>query len=128
MIFKKPLLLLATVLLFMNGFSQEKKAAAITGSVKDARTKFPLIEAVITLSSNAFEGQKFALTDSSGAYNVKNLPAGNYTVVFEMEGYEKFTRDSVDLKEGMSLAISSEMVKEKKRNARSVKSSRETGN
>ena len=127
MLFKKLLLFFATALLFTIVFSQEKKACIISGVVKDARTKLPLIEAVITLSSNAFEGQKFALTDSSGTYSIKNLPAGNYTIAFEMEGYEKSTRDSVALKEGMSMAVSFEMTKEKKRTARSQKGNKETG-
>ena len=68
MIFKKLLLLFVATFLFFTVFSQQKKPAIISGMVKDARTKTPLNEAVITLSSNAFQGQKFALTDSSGMY------------------------------------------------------------
>jgi len=115
--FKKVLLLFATALLFSIVFAQDKKPAIISGIVKDSRTKSPLIEAVITLSSNAFEGQKFALTDSTGKYSVRNLPAGIYTIAFEMEGYEKFTRDSIALNDGMSLGVSFEMARERKRNS-----------
>lgn len=106
--------LLVGVIVVCFGFAQEKKAAFISGLVKDARTKSPLNEVVITLSSNAFTGQKFALTDSTGMYKVGNLPAGFYTISFEMEGYEKFVQDSIALKEGMSLGVSFQMVKQRR--------------
>ena len=111
---KKSLSLLAAVVVLGFAFAQEKKPAVISGVVKDARTKSPLNEAVVTLSSNAFSGQKFALTDSTGMYKVANLPAGYYTVSFEMEGYEKFVQDSIALKEGMSLGVSFQMVKQRR--------------
>ena len=88
--------------------------AIISGKVSDARTKAPLNEAVITISSDAFEGQKFAVTDSTGNYRVNNLPKGIYCIAFEMEGYRKFVKDSIKLQEGMSLGVSFEMAREKK--------------
>lgn len=111
---KKLLAVVIACCLFFSVFAQEKKAAIISGTVKDARTKLPLNEAVITLSSTAFEGQKFALTDSTGIYRIGNLPAGNYTISFEMEGYEKFTHENIALQDGMSLGVSFEMVRERK--------------
>ena len=102
------------IIFVTSGFTQDKKPAVISGVVKDARSKGPLNEAVITLSSTAFQGQKFALTDSSGMYRVSNLPAGKYTVSFEMEGYEKFVQEDIALHEGASLGISFEMIKERK--------------
>lgn len=117
MTYKKLLLFFVAAFLFFNLFSQEGKRGNITGIIKDAQTKSPLKEAVITLSSSAFEGQKFAVTDTLGKYKINNLPAGNYSVSFEMEGYQKFVRSSIDLKEGMSVAVNYEMMKElKKRN------------
>jgi hypothetical protein len=106
--------LVLPVLLFVSAFSQEKKAGIISGTIKDARTKLPLNEAVVTVSSTAFQGQKFALTDSSGRYRISNLPAGFYTISFEMEGYEKFTQDSISLQQGMSLGVSFQMARERK--------------
>lgn len=108
------MLLSLAALLAITAFAQGKKEAVISGTVKDARTKIPLTEAVITLSSDAFEGQKFALTDSTGKYRINNLPPGKYTIAFEMEGYQKFVQDSITIKEGMSLGASFEMVKERK--------------
>src|SRR5215212_4284718 len=118
MTYKKLLLVFVTVFLLLKGFSQEGKHGIITGMVKDAQTKSPLIEAVITISSNAFEGQRFAVTDTSGRYKVKSLPPGNYSISFEMEGYQKYVQDRIMLKEGRSVAVSYEMIKEKKRSGR----------
>ncbi|MCW3107141.1 MAG: TonB-dependent receptor [Segetibacter sp.] len=112
---KKLLPAVLATLLFFPAFAQEKKAAIISGTVKDARSKSPLNEVVVTLSSTAFQGQKFALTDSTGMYRIGNLPAGNYTISFEMEGYEKFTQENIALQEGMSLGVSFQMVKERSR-------------
>ena len=118
---KKSMLLIAAIVLLVPVFAQEKKAAIISGVVKDARTKSPLNEAVVTLSSSAFKGQKFALTDSTGMYKVSNLPAGFYTITFEMEGYEKFVQDSIKLQEGMSLGVSFQMARERKGKDKKIK-------
>ena len=115
MIYKKLLLFFVTVFLISGAFSQKGKGGIISGQINDAQTKLPLIEAVITLSSNAFEGQKFVVTDNTGRYKINNLPAGSYSISFEMEGYQKYVQNRIILKEGTSVAVSYEMVKEKKR-------------
>ena len=112
----KTFLVIVTVFLYIVTSGQTNKQGILSGRIKDAQTKSPLTEAVITLRSTSFTGQKFALTDSSGAYKVTNLPAGNYTVVFEMEGYEKYVQDSLILKDGMTVDLNYEMVKGKKKN------------
>jgi hypothetical protein len=114
MIYKKLLLFFVAAFSFFGVFGQEGKPGIIRGLINDAQTKLPLIEAVITLSSNAFQGQKFVLTDTSGRYKINNLPPGNYSIRFEMEGYQKYIQDSIVLKEGTSVAVNYEMVKEKK--------------
>lgn len=116
--YTKLLLLFGTVILFFVTSAQSLKQGIIVGTIRDARTKSPLTEAVVTVSSNAFQGQKFALTDSTGTYKVNNLPAGNYKLSFEMEGYEKFLQDSITLKDGMTVSINYDMLKEKKRNSK----------
>lgn len=115
MLNKKIALSLIGALFFLSVFSQNTKPATISGTIKDAKTKQPLIEAVITLSSSAFTGQKFAVTDSSGNYKINNLPDGNYTIAFEMEGYEKFVHQNFALKQGMAVGMNYQMVKESKR-------------
>ncbi len=112
--YKKLLLFALTAFVFFTVWSQQSPQGIITGRVKDAKTKLPLTDAVITVSSNVFKGQKFAVTDTTGMYRINNLPEGKYTVSFEMEGYEKFVCDSLTLKDGMSLGVDHEMLKERK--------------
>lgn len=111
---KKLLLFALMACLFFTVWSQQNYQGLISGIVKDAKTKLPIPDAVITISSNAFKGQKFAVTDTGGVYRINNLPAGNYTITFEMEGYQKFIRDSLQLKDGMSVGVDYEMVREQK--------------
>jgi hypothetical protein len=106
--------LLAAVYMMTPAAAQPIKPSIISGTVKDAGTKSPLNEAVVTLSSSTLQGQKLALTDSTGTYSVRNLPAGKYTISFEMEGYEKSIYENIVLQEGMSLGVSFQMVKERK--------------
>ena len=109
------LLLLSAALATSSAFKQ-KKNGSIAGVVKDATTKAPLNEAVITVSSSVLKGQKIALTDSTGHYRILDLPAGNYSVTFEMEGFRKYIQDSVRLIEGMSLGVSLDMAKDRRGN------------
>ena len=108
----KQLVIVAVASIFSIAYAQEKPSS-IAGYVKDSRSKTPLVEAVVTISSSAFEGQKFAVTDSTGLYKIMNLPAGIYSVSFEMEGFKKYTQDSVRLTNGMSLGVSFEMARER---------------
>ena len=114
----KLVAILATLFFIVTSvIAQAGKTGAISGYVKDSRNKNVLIEAVVTITSDAFTGSKFALTDSTGIYSVKNLPAGTYTVSFEMEGYKKFTQDNIVLKEGQMLGVSFQMAREDKKKA-----------
>lgn len=115
----KPTLFIVTVFLFSIVSGQQNKPGSIGGVIKDARTKSPLREAVITLISAAFRGQKFALTDSAGFYKVTNLPAGKYEVIFEMEGYNKVVQDSLTLEDGMTVDLNYEMIKGRKKSGKS---------
>lgn len=109
----KTLLLLSTAVSLFSLAIAQKKNGAIAGSVKDANSKTPLIEAVITVSSETLNGKKFAITDSTGNYRVPDLPPGLYTVSFEMEGFRTFIKENIQLSEGMSLGVSMEMARDR---------------
>ena len=111
---KISFLVCVSIFILVQVFGQDKKLGIISGKVQDASTKEPLIDAVVTLSSDVFEGQKFAVTDSSGKYRIDNLPKGIYTISFEMEGYKKYTHENIKLSNGMSLGVSFQMAKVRK--------------
>ncbi len=112
---KNIVLLIAAVLLEIAAFSHQKNTATITGTVIDARTRMPIPEAVVTLKSTSIKGEKYTLTDSTGSYRVNNLPPGVYYISFEMEGYQKFSKDSIVVSPGMMLAVSYELMKERRK-------------
>lgn len=85
--------------------------AFISGVVTDGSTKLPVYDVVVTLSTPAFNGKRFAVTDSSGIYKFLNLTPGLYTLVFEMEGYDKVTKENMQLEAGKPLGVSIELVK-----------------
>lgn len=97
--------------MFFGASGQQKNDGIISGIIKDSQTKSPLNEAVITVSSNAFKGQKYALTNSKSIFAINNLPPGAYIVSFEMEGYEKYVHQSIALKDSMTAEVSHDMVK-----------------
>lgn len=119
--YKKLLLFVLTAFLFFTVWSQQTYQGIISGIVKDAKTKLPITDAVITLSSNAFKGQKFAVTNTEGIYKINNLAPGKYIISYEMEGYEKLVCDSLTLKDGKSVELDYEMVKVRKQVARNPK-------
>ncbi len=112
---KKLIFFFIAVFISIAAFSQEKKLTILSGTIKDALTKLPLPEAVVTLKSDAFKGEKYTLTDSAGMYRISNLNPGTYSITFEMEGYEKFFKDGIVVSPGNSLGVSFEMIKEQKK-------------
>ncbi|MBO6794588.1 MAG: carboxypeptidase regulatory-like domain-containing protein [Balneolaceae bacterium] len=77
-------------------FTLLANASAITGTVKQnngtSTSNLRSVDVLATLSST---GQSFSATsNSSGVYTLSNLPAGNYEVTAEREG---FTKDTVSV-------------------------------
>jgi hypothetical protein len=61
--------------------------ATISGSVSDIRNSAPLYKADVEVFDASGNPVGYAQTNSSGAYAVHGLPAGNYTVEFSDSGY-----------------------------------------
>lgn len=91
--------------------AQSANTAIVSGKIKDLYSKKPIREAVVTLASNAYTGERYAVTDATGKYMFTGLPQGIYHISFEMEGYEKFKRDSIPIAEGMSLVFNYPIVR-----------------
>src|SRR5690242_12318549 len=84
-----PLLLFAW-LLFGVATLHAQESAALSGYVVDAETQETLIGAVVTVRGTKLGG----VTNKSGFFSIKNIPAGKQTISFFYIGYE---RDSVQL-------------------------------
>lgn len=65
--------------------------AGIAGMVKDSQGGAPILGAVVTIKGYTTA----TVTDESGTYNLKELKAGSYKVVFSTIGYETYEQDIV---------------------------------
>ena len=77
------------MLIYFSVFSQQ--VITIQGHIKDERSNPVRYASVYLLNSNFF-----AVTDTLGAFTIKNIPEGNYTVVASAIGYATINK-TVDL-------------------------------
>src|SRR6476646_9369531 len=83
------------ILVFTNsGFGQGVQTGAIRGVVKDAQG-LVVPGVTVTATSPALQGPRVAVTDAEGAFSVAALPAGDYTVIYELSGFTSVTRKLV---------------------------------
>jgi hypothetical protein len=99
-------LLVMLSFLILGAYAQ---TATIRGQVVDQETGEPLIGANVVLENT----QMGAATDYYGTFEIKNVPAGNYTVVIEYVGY-KTSSTKVTLKPGevktLTFKLKSEVI------------------
>jgi hypothetical protein len=87
---KRTLLIAACVVaLTVNAFAQTT-TGIIAGRVIDQQD-LPLPGATVTVSSPALQGERSAVTDPIGAFIIRGLPPGNYTVRFQFTGTSDVT-------------------------------------
>ena len=73
----------------------------IAGRVAD-EAGTPLEGVAVSVWGPTLPGPRFAVSTSAGRYRVAQLPAGAYSVVFALSGFETEERPDVDLGEGAS--------------------------
>lgn len=78
-----------------------QETGVITGTVIDAETKQPLPDIVV--EADSLQGEKPAVTDSSGSYKISQLPPGQYSIRVSADDY-KPAAASVLLRDGKTAA------------------------
>src|SRR5438105_1191032 len=63
----------------------------------------------VTASSPALLGDRTEVTDVNGVYSIKGLPAGTYSVAFELANFKPARRDNVILTVGGTIEVSANM-------------------
>ena len=76
----------------------------LLGTVKDAQGGV-LPGVTVTATSPALIGQRTALTEPDGRYLLTNLPSGQYSLKFELQGFQPFTRQNIVLTQGSTLTV-----------------------
>jgi len=72
-------------------FAQGVQTGSIRGVVKDAQG-LTTPGVTVTATSPALQGPRVAVTQSDGAFSLPALPAGDYTLTFELSGFATQTR------------------------------------
>ena len=108
----RRLVRMAPLALLFAGTAMAQSTSSITGVVTDASTGKPVVGAVVVVTSPALEAEQTAVTEEGGKYAVPGLPAGDYTLAVQFEGYKPFERADLKVKEGTTLRANASVVPE----------------
>src|SRR5688572_18307212 len=86
------LMALAQISLAPRVASAQLGTGVIGGRAVDVSTQQPLADVVVTATSAALQGEQIVVTDSSGTFRIPNLPPGQYSISFDLEGYHPYSR------------------------------------
>jgi hypothetical protein len=95
-------LLSAALLLSLPASAQ---GGLITGTVTDMATLEPIAGLTVKATSPNMQGEKTAVTDASGAYQVPQLPPGSYVLRFEAPGYPGWMRAGISIRLGSTRRV-----------------------
>jgi hypothetical protein len=85
-------------------------SARIEGRVTD-ETAGSLPGVSVIVSSPALQAPQLeAVTDADGRYRIANLPGGVYKVVFTLSGFQKVTRDSLNVDSGFVATLDTRLT------------------
>lgn len=81
--------------------SAQNRTATIRGAVTDGMNGQPVIGVGIVVDSTRL----WAVTDTTGAFRIEQVPAGVRTVTVSMLGYRTLVSDSLDLQPGHTVSV-----------------------
>lgn len=85
--------------------------SAITGMVKDAESRQPLSDVVVTATSPKIP-EEVVVTDSQGNYWFPTLPPGVYTLRYDAQGFKPYARSDIQLRTGRTIRVNTELLPE----------------
>ncbi len=80
----------------------------LVGVVKDAQGAV-LPGVTVTATSPALIGTQTVVSEANGSYRFPSLPAGVYTLKFDLSGFKTFTRSGIVLALGQTLTVDAQM-------------------
>lgn len=105
-----PLTLALGLLVDATAFAQGN--SVIVGTVRDAASKAPVPDVVVTITSPALQGEQIVVTDGSGQYRLPQLPPGDYTIRLEKETYKPSARSGVSVRVGSTIRVNIDLLPE----------------
>jgi hypothetical protein len=92
----------------VSAHAQGMQTAVLTGTATSA-DGVALPGVTVTASSPAMLGERTDVTDVNGVYVLKGLPAGTYSVAFDLSNFKPARRDNVILTVGGTIDVSANM-------------------
>lgn len=88
----------------------QQNSSVITGTVADASNQQPVADVVITATSPALQGEEVAVTDATGNYRLPQLPPGVYTLRFEKESFQPYSRTEITLRLNRTIRLNAQLL------------------
>lgn len=82
----------------------------ISGRAVDVSTQQPLVDVVVTATSASLQGEQIVVTDSSGAFRIPNLPPGQYSIRFDIDGYHPYSRADLEVSSTVTLRVDVQLL------------------
>jgi Carboxypeptidase regulatory-like domain len=84
----------------------------ITGQVRNATTKAPIPDVVITVTSPVLQGEQIVVTDAGGNFRIPQLPPGEGYAVAANGGaeYKRSSRNGIKLTSGSTVRVNIELL------------------
>jgi outer membrane receptor protein involved in Fe transport len=86
--------------------------SVILGTVFNAETQKPVADVVVTATSPNLQGKQEVVTDAQGQYRIPQLPPGLYTLRFDGESFNPFSRPEVQLRLDRTIRVNVELLPE----------------
>jgi hypothetical protein len=84
----------------------------LSGMVVDSASDKPVADAVVIAQSPALQGEQTAVTDSKGYFEITLLPAGEYRITVQREGYQPFTQSGLLIRVDSTIRVRLALVPE----------------
>ena len=90
----------------------QQNTSVVTGTVVDASSKKPIGDVVVTATSPSLQGEQVAVTDATGLYRLPQLPPGVYTLRFDKESFQPYSRGDISLRLNTTIRLNAELLPE----------------
>ncbi len=97
-------LTVAALLLIPASLAAQITAGRLDGAAQDEQG-LVLPGVTVTLESDALLGSRVAVTDVDGSFRFQGLPAGSYTMTFELGGFATVVREDVTVITGQTFTV-----------------------